>query len=157
MNIRTGLQAGDLSFLQQSHAEFYFREYQYAIPFEYYVGKAISEFYESYTPERSRIWIVEKEGRRLGSLVLQDRGTAAQLRFFLILPEAQGQGLGKTLLQQFLTFCQAKGYQSAYFWTSNEQLVAGRLYRSVGFRVVEEQESTTFGRKVLEQRYELQF
>lgn len=157
MNIRTELRTGDLSFLQQSHTEFYHREYQYTIPFEYYVGKAISAFYESYTPERSRIWIVEQAGRRLGSLVLQDRGEAAQLRFFLLLPEAQGQGIGGQLLQNFLDFCREKGYQSAYFWTTDEQVVAGHLYRSVGFRVTEEKESQHFGRKTLEQRYELRF
>lgn len=157
MTIRTVLQVGDLSFLQQSHTEFYFREYQYTIPFEYYVGKAIAEFYEGYTPERSRIWIVEAEGRRLGSLVLQDRGASAQLRFFLLLPEAQGQGIGKELLKQFLAFCQSKGYTSVYFWTTNEQLVAAHLYQSFGFRVVEEKESLTFGRKTLEQRYLLEF
>ncbi|MEM9259286.1 MAG: GNAT family N-acetyltransferase [Bacteroidota bacterium] len=157
MKIRTDLRVGDLSFLQQSHTEFYYREYQYTVPFEYYVGKAISEFYESYTPERSRIWMVEKAGRRVGSLVLQDRGTAAQLRFFLLLPEVQGEGIGKSLLQQFLAFCRDKGYQSAYFWTTDEQLAAGHLYRSVGFQVTEEKESMNFGRKTLEQRYELWF
>ncbi|MEM1357247.1 MAG: GNAT family N-acetyltransferase [Bacteroidota bacterium] len=115
MKIRTDLRIGDLSFLQQSHTEFYYREYQYTVPFEYYVGKAISEFYESYTPERSRIWIVEKAGRRVGSLVLQDRGTTAQLRFFLLLPEVQGKGIGGQLLQHFLDFCQEKEYESAYF------------------------------------------
>lgn len=157
MNIRTNLQPGDLSFLLSSHTEHYLKEHGYTVPFEYYVGKAINEFYENYDPTRSCIWIVEENGYRLGSLVLQDRGTTAQLRLFLLLPAARGHGVGKALLRSFIAFCKEKTYRSAYFWTTDEQLAAARLYRSVGFQITEERTSETFGRPILEQRYELVF
>ena len=157
MNIRTTLQPGDLSFLLSAHAAHYLKEHGYTVPFEYYVGKAINEFYENYNPARSRIWIVEENGFRLGSLVLQDRGTSAQLRLFLLLTDARGHGMGKDLLRRFIVFCNEKNFQSAYFWTTDEQVAAAHLYRSFGFQIAEERTSRTFGRPILEQRYELVF
>jgi len=157
MTIRTTLEPGDLSFLLSTHAEFYLREHDYTVPFEYVVGKAITEFYEAYQRGRSCIWIPEVDGERQGSLVLQERGSVAQLRFFLLQPETQGKGIGKELLRLFIAFCKANAFESAYLWTTGEQAVAGKLYRSFGFRVVEERASETFGRPTVEQRYEVVF
>lgn len=154
MTIRTQLLPGDLSFLISSHTDFYVREHGYTDKFEYYVAKSAVEFYEAYQPEESRIWIVEEDkGLRVGSLVLQHRGTAAQLRYFLLLPAAQGQGVGGRLLSMFQAYCQEKGYSSAYLWTTAEQEVAGRLYQSRGFQLVEEKPSEAFGKPLVEQRY----
>ena len=157
MKIRTTLLPGDLSFLISSHTEFYNRELGYTEKFEYYVAKSAVEFYETYAPERSRIWIVEdEEGQRLASLVLQDRGLAAQLRYFLILPEFQGKGLGKKLLNQFMAYAQEKEYRSSYLWTTEEQEVAVGLYESFGYRLVEERPSSSFGKPLIERKYELE-
>jgi len=157
MTIRTTLEPGDLTYLQATHAEFYLKEHGYTVPFEYLVGKGITEFYEAYQRGRSCIWIPEEGGKRLGSLVLQERESVAQLRFFLLQPEAQGKGIGKKLLQLFMAFCKANAFESAYLWTTEEQAVAGKLYRSFGLRVVEERDSVTFGRPTVEQRYEVVF
>ena len=157
MNIRTDLQPGDLSFLISSHTEHYLKVHGYATPFENIIAKAVVEFYESYDPDQSRIWIVEENGYRLGSLLLQDRGKEAHLRMFLLLPDARGSGIGRELLRRFIAFCHDKNYVSAYFWTTDEQVAAGKLYRSFGFRVTEEQVSEAFGRPLLNQRYELVF
>jgi peptidyl-dipeptidase Dcp len=158
MKIRTTLLPGDLSFLISSHTEYYSRELGYTEKFEYYVAKSAVEFYEAYVPNRSRIWIVEDEkGQRLASLVLQERGLEAQLRYFLILPEFQGKGLGRKLLNQFMAFAREKGYLSSYLWTTEEQEVAVQLYESFGYRMVEELPSSTVGKPLIERKYELVF
>jgi peptidyl-dipeptidase Dcp len=157
MKIRTTLLPGDLSYLISAHTEYYSRELGYTEKFEYYVAKSAVEFYEVYDPNRSRIWVAEDEhGQRLASLVLQDRGVAAQLRYFLILPESQGRGLGRKLLNQFMVFAREKGYRSSYLWTTEEQEVAVKLYESFGYRLVEERPSSSFGKPLIERKYELE-
>ncbi len=158
MKIRTTLLPGDLSFLISAHAEYYHRELGYTEQFEYVVAKSVVEFYEAYDPERSHIWIVEDaDGKRKASLVLHERGGAAQLRFFLILPEFQGKGLGRKLLNQFMVFAREKGYQSSYLWTTEEQKVAVGLYEAFGYRLAEERSSSAFGKPLVDRKYEVLF
>jgi peptidyl-dipeptidase Dcp len=158
MKTRTHLLPGDLSFIISAHTEYYNRELGYTEKFEYVVAKSAVEFYEDYDPERSRIWIVENDaGDRQASLVLHERGTAAQLRYFLILPGLQGKGLGRDLLHQFITYAREKGYLSSYLWTTEEQEVAIRLYESFGYRLVEERASSAFGKPLIDRKYEVVF
>ena len=81
--------------------------------------------------------------------------TAAQLRYFLLLPEFRGIGLGKKLMELFMKHLKDKGYASAYLWTTNEQKEAAELYKKYGFVLTEEKPSSAFGKPLIEQRYEL--
>ncbi len=57
----------------------------------------------------------------------------------------------------FIDFMYEKKYKSAYLWTTNEQLAAASLYRKFGFTLTEEKESITFGKSLIEQRYDFSF
>lgn len=93
IHIRTDLQVGDLPFVIQSHSDLYQREYNYGKTFDYYVIKGVSEFFEAYTLEKSRVWVCEHKGKRIGFLSLMERGAAAQLRFFFMNENYRGIGL----------------------------------------------------------------
>lgn len=156
IQIRTDLQVGDLPFVIQSHSELYQREYNYGKTFDYYVIKGVADFFEVYTPEKSRVWVCEHKGKRIGFLSLMERGAAAQLHFFFMNENYRGIGLGRKLMELFMTFLKEKGYQSCYLWTTTEQLAAAGLYKKIGFKWVEDMPSTTtFDRAVIEQKYEL--
>lgn len=156
IQIRTELKVGDLPFVIQSHSDLYQKEYNYGKTFDYYVIKGVAEFFEVYTPEKSRVWVCEHESKRIGFLSLMERGTAAQLRFFFMDKNYRGIGLGKHLMQLFLTFLKEQNYKSCYLWTTTEQLAAAALYKKHGFQWVEDMHSTsTFDRPVIEQKYEL--
>jgi peptidyl-dipeptidase Dcp len=115
----------------------------------------LCEFYEKYKPERNRVWLCEHEKRIIGSLLLMDRGKAAQLRYFLIDPEYRGIGLGSKLMILYMDFLQECGYRESYLWTTHELETAAFLYKRVGFKLTEEIESTAFGKPLREQRYDL--
>jgi peptidyl-dipeptidase Dcp len=83
------------------------------------------------------------------------RGSAAQLRYFLLEPEFRGVGLGKKLMQLFMDFMYARGYTSSYLWTTDDLLSAAALYKKFGYEVTEEKVTTGFGTRVVEQKYEL--
>jgi peptidyl-dipeptidase Dcp len=91
----------------------------------------------------------------VGFLLLMDRGKAAQLRYFLIEPEYRGLGLGLKLLNLYMDFLQECGYKESYLWTTHELTAAAHLYQRVGFKLTEEKESTSFGKALREQRYDL--
>ncbi len=92
----------------------------------------------------------------IGFLLLMHReNNAAQLRYFYIEPEYRGIGLGKKLMTLYVDFLKEKGYQSAYLWTTYELYSAASLYKRHGFQLTEEKKSTSFGKELIEQRYDL--
>jgi GNAT superfamily N-acetyltransferase len=153
--IRTELRPGDIGLVTYLHGALYSREYGYGLQFESYVARGLCEFYETYNAERNRIWACEQNDRMIGFLLLMDRGAAAQLRYFLIEPEYRGIGLGAKLLNMYMEFLHQCGYKSSYLWTTHELDTAAFLYKRLGFKLTEEKESTSFGKSLREQRYDL--
>ena len=155
ISIRTELKPGDLGYIIHIHGRLYGKEYNYGIQFEAYVAKGLSEFYERYDPEKSRVWVCEHKDQMIGFLLLMDRGVSAQLRYFLIEREYRGIGLGSKLMNLYMDFLHECDYQRSYLWTTHELTAAANLYKRFGFQLTEEIESTSFGRPLREQRYDL--
>jgi GNAT superfamily N-acetyltransferase len=155
ISIRTTLQPGDIGYVIHVHGALYSREYHYGIQFETYVAKGLCEFYEKYDPTRSRVWVCEHNHRVIGFLLLMDRRESAQLRYFLIEPEYRGIGLGSKLMNLYMDFLHQCGYRKSYLWTTHELTTAASLYKRSGFQLAEEKESTSFGKPLREQRYDL--
>ena len=162
ISIRIELRPGDIGYVTYMHGALYHKEYNYGLQFESYVAKGLCEFYEKYNPERNRIWACEHKrsrpadnDRMIGFLLLMDRGKAAQLRYFLIDPEYRGIGLGSKLMSLYMDFLHECGYKESYLWTTHELSTAAFLYKRLGFKLTEEKESTSFGKPLKEQRYDL--
>ncbi|MDQ3004035.1 MAG: GNAT family N-acetyltransferase [Chloroflexota bacterium] len=91
----------------------------------------------------------------IGFLLLMDRGESAQLRYFLIEPAYRDIGLGSRLMKHYMDFLRRCGYKKSYLWTTHELSTAASLYKRAGFQLTEEKESTSFGKPLREQRYDL--
>jgi ribosomal protein S18 acetylase RimI-like enzyme len=156
VSIRTDLKSGDIGYIVYLHGFLYNKEYNYSIAFETYVAKGLYEFYQQYDPDKDCIWICEQNNSIVGFLLLMHRGNnAAQLRYFILLPEYRGIGLGGKLMELFMSWLKDHDYTSSYLWTTNEQKAAAELYKKFGFTLTEEFDSTSFGKLLIEQRYEL--
>ena len=156
IRIRNTLVPGDLGYVIYLHGHFYGIEYNYGIQFEMYVASGLQEFYRNYDPARDRVWICEHNEKIIGSLVLMHREhDTAQLRYFLIEPKYRGIGLGKRLMKSYLQFLHHCQYRSSYLWTTQELDAAASLYMRYGFTLTEEKKSTSFGKLLREQRYDL--
>jgi peptidyl-dipeptidase Dcp len=169
ISIRTELQPGDIGYVTYLHGLLYSREYNFGIQFESYVAKGLIEFKEQYDPKRNRVWVCERQrsspadtrsspagnNKMIGFLLLMDRGDSAQLRYFLIEPEYRGIGLGSKLMNLYMDFLRECGYRKSYLWTTHELHTAISLYKRFGFQLTEEMESTSFGKPLMEQRYDL--
>jgi ribosomal protein S18 acetylase RimI-like enzyme len=158
LTVRSEIRPGDLGHTIWLHGTLYHKEYQYGPSFESYVAGGLSEFYLQYDPEKDRVWICEHDNTIIGFLLIMHRSfQIAQLRFFIILPEYRGLGLGKLLMDRFMQFLKDANYEGAFLWTTNEQSRAASLYRRYGFRLTEQKESTVFGKALMEQRYDFRF
>ncbi len=156
VSIRTWLNPGDIGFVIYLHGKLYSKEYGYGPTFESYVAKGFHEFIANYNPGRDGVWVCEHNEIIVGFLLLMDRGNdTAQLRFFILEPGYRGIGLGKKLMNEFINRLREKRYKHAYLWTTHEQEAAAYLYMKAGFTLTEQKNSTSFGKPLIEQRYDL--
>ena len=154
VTIRTQLEPGDLGYIAYLHGRIYDKENQYGLGFESYVLEGLGEFGTQYDPEKDRVWVCEHGREKVGFLVGVHRGEALQLRYFILLPEYRGMGLGKRLMDLFMEYVRERGYSRAYLWTTNEQHAAISLYTRYGFRLTEEKQSMAFDKPLIERKYE---
>jgi DNA-binding MarR family transcriptional regulator/N-acetylglutamate synthase-like GNAT family acetyltransferase len=154
VTIRTRLEPGDLGYIAYLHGRIYARENRFGLGFESYVLEGLGEFGSRYDPGKDRVWICEDGKEIVGFLMGVDRENALQLRYFILLPEYRGMGLGKRLMDLFMGYVRERSYQRAYLWTTHEQQAAISLYIRYGFRLTEEKESMAFDKPLVERKYE---
>jgi peptidyl-dipeptidase Dcp len=114
------------------------------------------EFYENYNPQLDRVWVAEHQNKIVGFLLLMAREkNIAQLRYFILDPHYRGIGLGKKLAGLYMDYLDEKNFKSSYLLTTHELFAAAHIYKKIGFVLTEETESTSFGKPLKEQRYDL--
>lgn len=152
--IRTTLEPGDIGHITYLHGRLYSQEYAFGVEFEAYVAKGLAEFYERFDVKTNRFWICEHESRIVGCIALMNRGSEAQLRYFLILPEYRGIGLGKKMMALYMDFLIQCKYKKSFLLTTDELHAAASLYEAHGFRLTEQKETSGFGKILIEHKYE---
>lgn len=155
ITIRTDLVPGDLGAIIHLHGILYAREYGFDSSFEAYVAAPLAAFALAGSP-RERLWIAKRGGSVIGCIAIVAASLqTAQLRWFLVHPDARGSGLGKRLLAEAIAFSRAQGYASIILWTVSALAAAAHLYRAAGFHKQEEKPGRQWGLDVIEERYEL--
>jgi DNA-binding MarR family transcriptional regulator/GNAT superfamily N-acetyltransferase len=138
---------GDLGWIVQRHGELYWQEYRYDERFEAMVAEIAGEFVKKRDPARERCWIAEREGERLGSVMLvRKSATVAKLRVLLVEPAARGLGIGKRLVEECVRFASEAGYQKVMLWTQSELVAARAIYQHAGFTLVADKKHESWGR-----------
>ncbi|MDM7912622.1 MAG: GNAT family N-acetyltransferase [Methanotrichaceae archaeon] len=156
ISLRHDLRPGDVGYITYLHGTLYAQDQGWDYTFDAYVASPLAEFARSQS-SRERIWILEKDGRIVGSAaVVKFSDKMAQLRWLLLDPSIRGQGIGRWLAEEALKFCRAAGYYYVFLWTVKTLTIATKLYQSLGFRATEEQTHELWGRIVTEVRYDLE-
>jgi len=141
---------GDMGWLVQRHGELYWKEYHYDERFEALVAKIAAEFIQNLDPTRERCWIAEKEGERVGCVLLVKKSeTVAKLRVLLVEPSARGLGIGKRLVEECVNFAREAGFNKIMLWTQSELAAARHVYKAAGFELVAEERHDSWSRKNL--------
>src|SRR5262249_31422908 len=103
---------GDMGWVVQSHGALYAREYGFDASFEALVAEIASKSLTSFDASRERCWIADLDGTPVGSVFLvRHTDEIAKLRLLLVDPAGRGQGLGKRLVGECITFARACGYR----------------------------------------------
>lgn len=156
VKIRWELKPGDMGAVLKLHGLLYAREHGFDCTFEGYVAQGLAEFALALDTWRDRLWIAEAGGEVIGSIaILHREGGEAQLRWFLVAPEARGRGLGRELLQGAVAFSRERGYERIFLWTLKHLAAACHLYTSAGFVRAAEKTHLLWGREITEERYDL--
>jgi GNAT superfamily N-acetyltransferase len=158
VTIRYDPRPGDMGQVIALHGVLYAQEFGFDRGFEAYVAETVAEYGRLARPALDRLWIAERGGQQVGSIAIVGReGGAAQLRWFLVHPDARGTGLGRRLVSEALEFCRSAGYRSVYLWTVNGLDAAAHVYLGAGFRKTETKPpALLWGARLAEERYDLE-
>jgi len=156
ITIRARLEPGDIGYIIYLHGKLYAQEYHLDRTFEGDVAIKMGEFAKTYDSRTDYFAVAELDGKIVGSIVINGLSDeSAQLRWFLVHPDARGRGLGRKLIESAIAFCREHGFQKVTLWTISELKAAAHLYRQSGFTVTREETHEIWGATRTEQEYEL--
>ena len=147
---------GDFGWIVERHGAVYAREYGWDATFEGLVAEVVANYLRRHDAARERAWIAERDGERIGCVLLVRRSArVAQLRLLLVEPSARGLGVGARLVAECVAFARAAGYERITLWTQSILVAARSIYRSQGFRRVAQEPHESFGARLVGESWEL--
>jgi GNAT superfamily N-acetyltransferase len=154
----TGYLPGSIGRTVELHATYYHANWGFGLFFEVRVAKDMAEFFARFDETRDGFWTVCLNHQVEGSIAIDGiKATTdgVHLRWFILSPEARGRGFGNRLMEEAISFCKKRGYRKIYLCTFEGLHAARHLYEKFGFKLVEENEGTQWGTRVMEQKFEL--
>lgn len=148
---------GDIGWIVQKHGELYAQEYGWNTDFEALVAEICAKFLRELDPVAERCWIAERNGARVGCIMLvRHSRTVAKLRLLLVDPSQRGLGVGNALVKECLAFARTAGYRKVTLWTQSILSAARKLYEGHGFRKMAAEPHESFGAKLVAETWELE-
>ena len=149
-------QPGDMGWIVSRHGVLYAEEYGWDERLEAVAAEIVAAFLRNFDPERERCWIAERDGERLGCVMLvKETARTARLRLLLVEPRARGLGIGARLVDECVAFARAAGYRQITLWTHTVLAAARRIYQGAGFRLVKTWHHDEFGKTLESESWEL--
>lgn len=149
-------QPGDLGWIVERQAALYVEEYGWDGTYEGLAAQIVADFIKNYDPKRESCWIAERDGKRVGAVVLaRASDEAAKLRLLHVESEARGLGIGKRLVEECIRFGRQAGYRKITLWTQSILHAARHIYRGAGFQLVREEKHHSFGKDLTGETWEL--
>ncbi len=153
-----GYLPGSIGRIVELHATYYHLNWGFGLFFEARVAKEMSEFLSRFDETRDGFWTICLNHQVEGSIAIDGMKATtegAHLRWFILSPETRGRGFGNRLMEEAISFCKKRGYRKVYLCTFEGLHAARHLYEKFGFKLVEENEGTQWGTRVIEQKFEL--
>ena len=156
----SGYIPGAIGRIAELHGTYYHEHWGFDLFFESKVAIELSEFLQRFNEATDGFWVASVGEKIVGSIAIDGvhrNSQGAHLRWFIVAPENQGEGVGKMLLKEAVEFCRKTRFSKVYLWTFSGLDPARHLYEKFGFRLYEEHEGKQWGRTVTEQKFELLF
>lgn len=154
----TGYFPGVIGKITELHAVYYNEYWGFDISFETQVARELALFMTNFKNGRDGFWAAVVEDRFAGAIAIdgsQSSTEGARLRWFIVAPELQGNGIGAKLIGSAVDFCRTAGHDRVFLWTFRGLDSARKLYEKAGFRITDEAEIDQWGAHIVEQRFEL--
>ncbi len=151
---------GDLGWMIHRQGLLYNEQYGWNLEFEALIAGIYAEFEQAPDDPPKELWVAEQDGMIVGSIFAmpsEGLSDSAQLRMLYVEPAARGQGVGKLLVEECVSFARNAGYQRMRLWTHSIQVAARKLYAGAGFKIVEEWDHESFGKHLHAEIWELRF
>lgn len=141
IEIINGYLPGAIGRITELHATYYAQNWGLERYFEAKVAAELAAFFTNFMPERDGAWLACDRERIVGGIFIdgsETMGEGARLRWFILDPAYQGQGLGNRLMSEAVSFCQQKGFRRIHLTTFAGLESARHLYDKYGFQVCAE-------------------
>ena len=139
------------------HAVYYEKYWGLDHSFEAQVGREVSDFISLFDKKKDGLWNAVSGNDFAGCIgIVGDRDSPydARLRWYIVDPRFQGQGIGQTLITKAIDFSKAAGYKRIYLWTFEGLDQAQSIYQKNGFRMAEVRHVEQWGGIIKEQMFE---
>ena len=149
---------GLLGRITELPGKYYHQHWNFELFFESKVAIELADFLNHFNPANDGLWIARIDDQIVGSVAISGRDAlkvGARLRWLIIAPECQGQGLGKLLMREAIDFCKLAYFKRIYLTTFAGLDAARQLYEKEGFRLVTEKIDNHWGKFVSEHTFEL--
>lgn len=147
---------GDMGWIVHRQAILYADEYGWDGTYEALAAEIVSQFIKNYDPKCERAWVAEKDGERVGAvLVAKESEEIAKLRLLHVERKARGLGIGKRLVEECIRFARQTGYKKMSLWTQSILHAARGIYNKTGFQIVHEEKHHSFGKDLVAETWEL--
>jgi DNA-binding MarR family transcriptional regulator/GNAT superfamily N-acetyltransferase len=149
-------QPGDLGWIVQQQAALYVEEFGWDGTYEGLAAQIVADFVKNHDATCERCWIAEKDGKRVGGVILAKASDeVARLRLLHVESEARGLGIGKRLVQECIRFGRQAGYRKITLWTQSILTAARHIYKEAGFQLVRKENHHSFGKDLTGETWEL--
>jgi GNAT superfamily N-acetyltransferase len=158
MNTIYGYVPGAIGRLTELHGTYYGRHWGFGLYFESKVATEMSEFLGRCDDAHDGFWVMSVGSKIVGGVAIDGMESATRggrLRWFIVDPDFQGQGLGNVLLKEAIGFSGKARLHRLYLHSFSGLDPARHLYEKFGFVLREEHEDDTWGKRVTEQTFEL--
>jgi GNAT superfamily N-acetyltransferase len=156
--IYKGYKPGAIGRMAELHGTYYSENWGFGLFFEAKVATDLSEFLSRYDESRDGFWTLSLNHQIEGGIAIDGikaMTEGAHLRWFIVSRGNQGRGFGNRLIEEALSFCKERHYNRVYLWTFEGLHPARHLYEKFGFKLVKQTEGTQWGKRVIEQKFEL--
>jgi GNAT superfamily N-acetyltransferase len=119
-------------------------------------AQIVADFVNNFDAQRERCWIAERNGERVGSVLLvKETEDVARLRLLLVEPAARGLGIGTRLTGECIRFARASNYRRITLWTHSVLTAARTVYARAGFTLTLSEPRRSFGQDVVSEDWDV--
>lgn len=151
-----GYQPGVVGGIARLHAHYYAKEAGFDQDFEIQVATELAEFVPRLKFRCNQLWSRWEKENVTASVAIDGetlgRGKGL-LRWFIVHPSLHGMGIGSSLLNKALRFCDEHNMTQVELWSFAGFDAARELYEDNGFELAEERPGANLGKDALEQRF----